>query len=51
LLTIHSFLFAIRRRWYISAAGVIRHEDLMKRGPLVASIALLALAAQQAAQA
>jgi hypothetical protein len=28
--------------------GVIRHEDLMRRGPLVAS--MMALAAQQAAQ-
>ena len=38
------------RRWYISAAGVNRRESLMKRGPLVKSIALMALAAQQAAQ-
>jgi hypothetical protein len=30
--------------------GVIRHEDLVRRRPLVASIALTALAAQQAAQ-
>jgi hypothetical protein len=36
--------------WYISAAGVIRREGLMKRGPIVASIALMALAAQRVAQ-